>query len=508
MRTAFQSNCDFILTRVANMKHTFFSALLIVIIASTAWSQAPKDITLTEKSVKELVLKQGPRALEVNLRYQQFRLDPVRTLSAYDWNVLAETGWEYDKSASLLSTGTSINPRVERYRTTMSLQKPFTTGTLLGIELNSLSYNVDTSGYTSNPPPSDQNLDVAGIALEQAIWGNFLGVADRATINAADLTYEANTIFRANELEDVVLEAVRQFWNSYVAQETYKEAINSRERYKTLVDAVKRKSSLGYTNPGDLPQVQAEYETREQRVRTTTTDYKRNIENLLTLLGLDSDVKVQFEIPKEIPAVPRFAVVKMENLRAMRSQKLRTEAALESLNASESLKYPTLKLVGRAYTSGFGVNAQDSYSELTSGTHPKYYVGLKFQYNFGSGIQDETVLNRKLTKILEETRLQRLIMESEDLLTQAERQTQTAYDITLSTKRQRDFRERASRELNRSYGQGRTDISILITSLNNFFDSEVQYFRALGDYAIALNQWAAARDELVSDELAVGSFED
>lgn len=477
--------------------------LLTAIIANPTWAQAPKELTLSERTVKELALKQGPKALEVHLKYQQYRLDPVKTLSAYDWNLLAETGFEYDKSASLLSSGTSLNSNYERYRTTMSLQKPFTTGTLLGVELSSLSQKVDTSLYPSNPPPSQQNLDSAGVVLEQAILGNFFGVADRATVSAAELTYQANSISRANELEDVVLEAVRQFWNTYVSQENYLEAINSRDRYKTLVSAVKRKAGLGYTSPGDLPQVQAEYETREQRVRTTTTDYQKNIETLLTLLALEPNTKIKFEIAKEIPGVPRLAPKKIEDLRSIRSQKLRAEAAKHSLDASESLSYPTLKLVGRAYTSGWGDNAESSYTELASGAKPKYYVGLKFQYNFGSDIQNETVINRKLTKDLEETRLQRQLMESQDLQAQVERQAQTAYEITLSTKKQRDFREKASQELNRSYGQGRTDISILISSLNNFFDSEVQYFRALGDYAISLTQWAAARDDLISDDAAL-----
>lgn len=484
-------------------RSSLFFAFLTALIPNSTWSQVPKEIHLSETTVKELALKQGPKALEVNLKYQQYRLDPVKTLSAYDWNLNAETGFEYDKSASLLTSGTSINPKYERFKTTASLQKPFTSGTLLGVEMSSLSQKVDTSVYASNPPPSQQTLNSAGVILEQAILGNFLGVADRATVNAAELTYQANVISRSNELEDVVLEAVRQFWNTYVAQENYKESINARNRYKTLVDAVKRKTSLGYTNPGDLPQVQAEFETREQRVKTTSTDYQKNVETLLTLLALDPNTRINFKIPTEIPAVPKLDPKRIEDLRLVRSQKLRAEAAKESLNASESLSYPTLKLVGRAYTSGLGDTADTSFSELSSGTKPKYYVGLKFQYNFGSNIQNETIITRRLAKDLEETRFQRQAMESRDLLAQVERQVQTSYDIAVSTKKQRGFREKASQELNRSYGQGRTDISILITSLNNFFDSEVQYFRALGDYAISLNAWAAARDELVADDAAL-----
>ncbi|MGZ3774747.1 MAG: TolC family protein [Pseudobdellovibrionaceae bacterium] len=473
---------------------------LLALVSVPAVAEIPKEMTLSEAQVKELALRQGPKALEVKLKYEQYRLNPVLTRSAYDWNINAESGFEYDKTASLLAFGTSINPKYERFRTTASLQKPFTSGTLLGIEMNSLGQKVDTSVYPSNPPPSQQTLQSAGVVLEQAILGNFFGIADRATVNAADLTYQASMVFRANELQDVVLEAVQQFWNTYVAQETYKEAINSRDRYKTLVEAVKKKTKLGYTNPGDLPQVQAEYETREQKVKSSTTDYQKNLENLLTLLALQPNTKINFNIPKEVPSVPHLAHKKVEDLRLIRSQKLRAEAAKLSLDAAESLSYPTLKVVGKAYSSGLSDTIDHSFSELESMRRPKYYVGLKFQYNFGSDSQQETITNRRVTKNLEETRLQRELMESKDLEAQVERQAQSNYEITLSTKKQKEFREKAAQELNRSYNQGRTDISILITSLNNFFDSEIQYFKALGDYAISLNRWSAARDELVTDD--------
>ncbi|KYG62606.1 transporter [Bdellovibrio bacteriovorus] len=481
-----------------------FLALLSTTAMQGAYAQAPKEITLSQKSVAELVLKQGPKTKEVNLRYQTLRLTPVQALSAYDWNLAIESGFEYDKSVGLLQTSDPVNSKYERYKTTASVQKNFTSGTLLGVELSRLSQKVDTEGFASNPPPAQQTLDSAGLILEQALLGNFFGVADRGTVNAAELTYEAQTVARANELEDVVLEAIRQFWNSYVAQESFKEAVNSRDRYKKLVDAVKRKTSLGYSNPGDLPQVQAEFETREQRVKTTSRDYLNAVENLLTLLNLDPGTNVKFEIPNDIPAVPKLVEKKVEELRLIRAQKLRVDAAKESLVAAESLSYPDLDFVGRVYTTGVDEDAGDSYSEVVSGTQPKYYMGLRFRYYFGSDLQNETVINRKMTKDLEETRLHRALLEAQDLEFQAERKVHAAYAIAISTKKQREFRERASQELNRSYNQGRTDIQILITAMNNYFDSEVQYFRSLGDYAIALNEWAAARDELIPDETASG----
>lgn len=480
-----------------------FIALLSTTAFQGAWAQTSpsQTITLSQKSVAELVLKQGPKTQEVNLKYQQFRLAPAIALSAYDWKLGAETGYQYDKSIGLLQSSTApTNNKYESYLTTLTLQKPFTSGTLLGVELKRTSQKAEGDGLSATPPIAQQTADSAGLTLEQSLLGNFFGAADRGTVNAAELTFEANNVARADELEGVVLDAIRQFWNAYVAQENFKEAVNSRDRYQKLVDAVKRKTSLGYSNPGDLPQVQAEFETREQKVKTASTDYIAAVENLVTLLALDPGTEVKFDVPKTIPAVPKLVEKKVEDLRAIRSQKLKVDAAKESLSAANSSSYPTLNLVGKAYTTGQDENSDGSYSEMVGGTKPRYYVGLRFAYNFGSDIQNETVLNKKMAKDLEETVLKRQLAESGNLEAQAQRKVQETYAIALSTEKQKGFREKASQELNRSYNQGRTDISVLITAMNNFFDSEVQYSQAVGNYAIALNEWAAARDELIPDD--------
>jgi outer membrane protein TolC len=97
------------------------------------------------------------------------------------------------------------------------------------------------------------------------------------------------------------------------------------------------------------------------------------------------------------------------------------------------------------------------------------------------------------------SQLSRRSLEIRDSLADAERRVQSTFSIAESSKVQRAYREKAAQELNRAYTQGRSDINTLITSLNNYFDSEIQYSKAIGDYQTALNEWAAARDELIPD---------
>lgn len=458
-----------------------------------------KVVRLSQKDAAELVLKQGAKTKEVNLQYLEYRLGPALALSTYDWKLTVTSGYLYNKTESF-SPSIPTGAKYEQYQTDAYLQKPVaTTGTILGFEAHRLSQNADIlPGTTTSTVPSRQTQDSFGLTLEQPLLADFFGAADRATVNAAETSYQAQDILRANDLQNVVLDTIRLFWDTYVAQENFKEALASRERYQKLLDSVKRKTSLGYSAPGDLSQAQAQFESREQNVKAASVDYLQKMDSLITTLGLEPGTEIEFVITDTLPPLPSLPPVKAEDLRAIRSQKLKLQAAQDSLSASESKRYPTLNFVGKVYTTGAGDTSEASYSAATSGTHPEYYAGLKLLYNFGSDIQTEDIINKRAAKELEESRLARQSLEINDNLAQADRKVQSTYAIAQSSARQKDAFDKAVRELTRTYNQGRTDIKTLIDVMNSYFTSEVQLSRAIGDYQIALNELAASRDELIS----------
>lgn len=465
--------------------------------ASFSQSKAPA-LNLSQQDVASLVLKQGPKVKEVNLKYQQYGLAPVQSHSAYDWKLTAETGYEYDKTENLSFSGYS---KYERLKNKLNLSKALLTGTNLSLDLARTAQKADvTTASTSTTAASLLTLDSLTFTVEQALWNNSFGRSDRAAIRKADLDYKALSTLRVNELEDVVLETLRAFWNAYVTQENFKESLASRERYEKLVSAVKRKNAVGYTSPGELAQVQAEYESRIQTVKTASIEYLKATDLLLTLLDLPSGSEINFIVPTEIPSVPKLNSYKLDELRAIRSQNLKVTAAEDAVTSAQSKNHPTLNLVAKAGATGMSDTGDASYSELASGSRPLYYAGLKFQYNFGSGVQDEDYINKRLALDQEQTKLHRMRQEETNKELESERKVNAAYVIAMSAKVQKGLREKAMQELNRSFNQGRTDISALIDSMNKFFASEIQYVRAIGDYQIALNEWASTRDELIPDK--------
>lgn len=466
-----------------------FSPLVLIL---TSWSAAASSLSLSQKDVAELVLKQSTKAREVALRYEQTRLGSLTPLLAYEWKLTAETGFDTDRTENLSRVG---DFRYDTYKTGVGLSKSLLTGTLLRFDYSRTSQKNDLATATYN----QLSYDSATFTLEQAILGNFLGVGDRAAVRKAELDYEAGLILRADELEGVVLEALRLFWNTYVAKENFRESLAARDRYEKLVSSVKRKSSYGYTSPGELAQVQAEFETRVQTVKTASLDYLKSLDNLLSLLELPAGTEISFVVPRELPPVPKLVERKIEDLRVVRSQKLKVEAADAGVSLARSKDAPALSLVGQYAASGVDESSSAAYAELTSGSYPRTYVGLKLSYSFGSGISSEDVANKKAALALEELRLKKSLEEQRDLDAQAERKVSATFAIAQSARIQRDLRNKAVQELTRSYNQGRTDISVLIDAINRLLTTEIQSARALGDYQIALNEWAATRDELIPD---------
>lgn len=448
-----------------------------------------ETVTLSQADVAERALNLSPKAIEANLSSQLSRLAYLQALATYDYVFSLESYLQSDRQQSIISTSTVTDTNANV--SVLKLSKPFSSGTTIAFD--------STYNRTTPYPLGAQSLYQFGFTFTQNLWRNFFGRADRATLRAAEKTEIAAGFTRGTALQTVVLDAIKLFWKTYVAQENFKESIASRERYEKLVGVVKRKSGLGYANPGELAQVQAELETRIQNVKTQSTNYLAAVDQLNTFLKLPAGTELKFKVPTEVPPIPKFEEVKIEQLRAIQAQRLKVEAAEDSLRASDSKDHPDLSLVAKLYQNGVDVDSSNAYNELISGVNPLYYIGFRFAFTFGSGSQAEESRNKKANRQLEQSRLDRILLETQDKLADSQRRIQAAYMVATSMSRQKELREKAATELQKAYNQGRTDISTFINALNTYFASIIAYSNAVGDYQIALNEYSSLRDELVND---------
>ena len=471
---------------------TFF--LLLASVAAPILSQAaPTTLPLKPEDVIRLVLKQGPQAQEIQLQAQQSRLVLATAERVYDFNAAITTGYFLSKFES---PSNSFLEEEKNTTTVASLAKPFSSGTTLTLQYQGIS---DTTQVRTGGTASDYGQETAGILLEQNLWRNFFGHANRASLRAAEATVQASEVSRWISLQDLALKATQAYWNAYAAQETFEAAVKSRNRYMSLVDSIQKKVRYGFNNPSDLTQAQAELEGREQTVKTESANFLASVDSLKTLLGFQEDSLIQFVIPTQVaaPETPKTAL-NLESTRALKAATLSVTSATETLEQVKSESAPDISLIAQYYAQGFDGNRSEAQKEMFNGTHPKYYIGLRFQHSFGSGYQDENSLNKRMAKDLAQAQLDRKKLELQDQEEDLKRRLQSTYSIFISSKNQRSLREKASLELSKTYTQGRTDISILIDSLNKYFDSEAQVSRSLADYQITWAQWQALQDQLVT----------
>ncbi|MCB0368943.1 MAG: TolC family protein [Bdellovibrionales bacterium] len=471
----------------------FFASLSISVFAAK-----DETITLTQKKMADLIIQKSFKVLETDLKFEQNKLAPYQAKSLYDWKWSLESGYEIDKTESLSLIG---DYRFERYKTTAAISKSLLTGTTLSFQAARTSQKKEGDSYsTSAQAASNQyTLDSWGVNIEQSLWGNSFGTADRLKIQSAENLYKAQNILRNDELQNIVLDGLRLYWNAYVAQENFKESINSRDRYLKLVNSIRRKNSLGYTSPGELNQVLAESESREQSVKSSSEEFLKQTENLVTLLNLEPGSKIDFQTPESLPPLPADVPKDPKSIRAIKSQELKVQIAKDQMAEIKSSDKPKLSLIAQLSATGLNETSTDSFSELTRGHNPKMYVGLKLSHSFGSDVQEQEYLNKKALADMQTAILERNVSEFKDKQAQAYRKAQVALQLVNSVKKQKDYREKALNELNRSYAQGRTDIRNLIEAMNNYFSMEVAYSRAVGDYFIAINEYVALKDELIKD---------
>ena len=462
---------------------------------TTTPAEKPEVFILTPKQVAELVLKQSYNSQQINLTAQSVRLSLAEIEKIYDFQFSLESG--YQKSKFQVAANNNLLED-QQYLTNINLKKAFATGTEIELLYGRLSYQPQFSSLAT-APYNKYTEDIFGVTLEQSLLSNFFGVSSRAILRAGRNIVDASEIDRVANLQDLVLDAIRLYWKTYVAQRNFQEALNSRSRYSKLVETVKKKTNYGYSNPGELAQAQAELEDREQIVKNTSTTYLFNLESLVTLLKLPANSEIKFPALEDIPAPPKIERVNVENLRRFRSSKLKAEASEERLKAAKSYGYPDVALVGKYYQQGLEESADDSYSEMVNGSRPKYYVGVKVTYNFGSSYESEYLLNTRVNRDLAANNLVIQRLNDDNFQNTITRRIQADYAIALSARSKRNYREKAAQELTKAYNQGRTEIKAFIDVLNSYFTSEVEFSRAVGDYHTSLNDWAAFRDELIPE---------
>lgn len=474
----------------------FANLLVFSLISPTAGA-----VALSPQEVVDLALKQAPAVKQAELSAQAAEGVAEKSRGPYDLIWRLTPSYTYNEAQNL--SGTS-NPVDKTFNLDTSLAKMFSSGTALSLEFNRISQESELSSFTSSLRRPTAASDVLTLSIRQALWRNILGASDRATLSSANAALTIAKLGREEQLEAAILESLSHFWNAYVAEIQLKENSAARQKYEQLVKAVRRKAGFNLSSPGELPRLEAEFEAVDSRVKISSKEFLAALDTLRTNLQLDPKEPITFKASatdkKDIPDIPRLNAVDIESLRPLIIARLTKENAERMQTIAMQSAKPKLDLFASARTTGVDQGSEMAFSKMTSATNPTYVIGLELEVPLDSalfrGTRAEASAKYKIAEIEFKLSLDRL----RDGLQNAERTAQAFRDSALSSIEIVAKRERVVREFEASYRQGRTPLVELIRAFNELFDAQLNRARSVGNYMIALNQWAAIRDELVKGE--------
>lgn len=454
---------------------------------------ASASIKLTPQDVADLALSKSRRAKVEEYTAQKSYLTLQNALGTYDLKFSFTPSYEMNEAENLQLMG-NLRERTQTLRSAIS--KQFSTGTNLALEFT----NMQQSAVMRPNSPGSPNitLNSAQVSLRQSIWQNAFGYADRLGEEIGRGTVEAALETRDQNLQTVLLDALRLYWSTYVAERQLKDNIAAREKYQLLIQNVRRKAGFNLQAPGELPRLQAELQGVEQKIKRSSATYLNSLQELLTALQLETNEPVEIAAPMEIPPVPKLAAKSIDGLRSIRIAEKNLENARKTLLQTKSRNHPTLDLVLKAKATGVDDDSGASLAEMQAATKPYYYIGLHFETPFwGSEKKRGEIANAEVNLRLAEVEFQMKKEEARNKLAASERDVASLYAIAKSAVETVEYRERVVRDLDRAYNQGRQSLVELIRAYNELFAAQQERADAIGKYHIALNELAAARDELV-----------
>lgn len=443
---------------------------------------------LSPQKVIEMVEQRSLENMESRVRVLQSEFSFYLLDANYKWKASAEYGFDRDRTPS---TSNSALLQTDKYGSQLTLSRNFLSGTLLNFQwLNADS----TSQYNNGNANYRYNQNTILLTVEQLLFPNFLGRTDRSLNAAAEKDLEAQRIQNQIDLEDQKIKAVDLFWTAYNARGTLEESRRTVQSYENLAKTVRRKNNFAFTSPGDLQQALVEYETRKQNLRDDDVNFQKSLQTLKDFLGFDLSTQIELH-PENWEGFAHPFTGNISALKRFQYQKNKSLAADALNNAVENKDNVQLSLVGKYGRAGLQSNFNDSVRDFEKDSQDHSYIGVKLSYIFDNDSARSESGLRRAQASLESTRLQRKDVDLQEQIRVAYDKLNSSKDNIQVTQTILELREKVVQEQNRTFSQGRTDISILIDSMNKLSTARLNVDRARANFQTTLLQYLFLTDQ-------------
>ena len=455
-------------------------------------------LTLSQESVVQTVLKHSLEYQKIQVSEKSHLQNLVEAEAFLDWRLFLQGNFNSREQNTL---NFFENPLLKDQTVLSGVEKKFLTGTQFKIQYSHLqiekSFNLEFKKISSSPSTTFRQQLV--LEVEQDLLRNIFGYADRMKLNIAFTQAEKQKIKILEETEDLILQAIQQFWLTYISHLSLQLKISKKKDYTDLTRITREKHKYGYIRPGELSQIQAELERTKQELILQKTDYENQLKKLLNLLNSKTIDTVKFITNNKLPSPPVFNKNVSQTPRKVLLMEKNLFIQEQQLKIQKSNTWPTLKLFGSYGIGGYDTDFSSAFEGLTERVNKNHAVGIKLSYNLPS-----TSTRRKRIafseQAVETSHLEMEITKKEfERLTDSTQKTlQSLYEAFKSSEKIHKLRTQSYKEIRKAFLQGRLNVFELISAKEFSLISEMQKANFKAQYYQALAYVQAVRDKLIT----------
>ena len=452
-------------------------------------------LNISEEFAVQTALKNSLESKKIQSEQKSYNLVLSEAESFLDWQIFTQ----FDSKTKQQNTLNFFeNPLQKNQNFSLGIDKYFLTGTnvllLYSHIYSDRQFNTEFTKISDSP--TTVFTQQIGLKIEQDI--SLFGYADRRRWNIARLKAEQQKLKLMEEKENLILKTVQQFWATYTQWLGLQLQITKQKDYRNLLRVTKEKNKYGYIKPGELYQIQAEWEKVKQDNFLQQTEYQDELAKLLDLMNIPpSNKKVKFIIARtppppsnkwNIPKNPRKTALLKKNFLIQK----------ERLQLQKTSTYPVVKLFGSYNIGGYETDFFSAWKGLKDRNTQDYSVGVKLSYPFStSSVRKKRVELSK--QALSATKWEWKIgeQEFERLTDELKRNLTSLYSAVKSSEKIRRLRAKSYKEIRKAFLQGRLDVFQLIQAKNFALQSEIKKAVFMSLYYESLTYALALQDELI-----------
>jgi len=441
-------------------------------------------------SLDQIILKTLENSRNIQIIQAQKSADKLiqtEALIPFDWQV----GWNY----TLPKTPATGNFNIKNFNSSFSLQKKW----LYGLNLKT-TYCHTTAETPCGPllPPSAMGPPYSrtiSLSIEQNILRNAFGREDRLKFQSANYRYKRAKLTRTEDIKKLILKTAEKFWDSYAFHIYVQQAKQRSRDYEELAELAQKKSRLGHTQPGEIPQILSQYERTVKQQKEMETQLKNSMIDLQDFTQV-KDGKFRFQKHRTL-TMPLFSPIKkVEQLNSIQVAQAHRSSMIALLDAQKYFYLPYVQLHAGA---DFLSNKTTWFQTVKSAELKNYRIGATFVYPLSHSLskwkQFRYLRSKKLQHELEYENHKQTVSNQ---LKINWNQLEDAHTSLKASVKILKLQKKALDEIRKSYIQGRIPIDTLISAQDRNTEVEKENIQAQRNYNLSLLRYYSLRDELLS----------